>query len=211
MLCFSIARKTVEKSLDTPVRPVCLAALLFSDAKEEANPMDSQKSGKPRARARVDGWRKTIDRLRREYAADRRRLGTLKRNTDLASAEYRRLKTLYEKDDVGTRSGVEQAVQALNAAADAADRLARAVDAIDNANARRGAMTIAERLKHEGKTEIIQKQISKRFGAMSPFLESHLQNSEADLLDRFGESMFDFNSLKDAENWWKTRGKAGNA
>ena len=80
------------------------------------------------ARARVDGWRKTIDRLRQEYAADRRRLETLKRNTDLAAAEHRRLKTLYEKDDVGTRSGVEQAEQGLNAAADAADQLARAVD-----------------------------------------------------------------------------------
>lgn len=106
---------------------------------------------------------------------------------------------------------------------DAKDSIDRAVDVIDNANARRNAMTIAERLKQEGRQEgrregrqegraaIIQRQINKRFGPMSPFLESSLQNSEADLLDRFGESLFDFKNLKDAENWWKTHGKEGNA
>ncbi len=80
------------------------------------------------ARALAAGREKTIARLQQEYAADRERLKTLKRNRDLAAAEYRRLKTLFEKDDVGTRSGVEKAEQALNAAEDAVDQLARAVD-----------------------------------------------------------------------------------
>lgn len=78
-------------------------------------------------RALVAQRQETIARLRQEYAADRRRLKTLKRTRELAAAEHRRLKTLYEQDDVGTRSGVEKAEQGVNAAADAADLLARSV------------------------------------------------------------------------------------
>lgn len=79
------------------------------------------------ARARAAQQQQTIHRLRQEYAADRRRLKTLKRTRELAAAEHRRLKTLYEEDDVGTRSGVEKAEQAVNAAADAVDLLSRSL------------------------------------------------------------------------------------
>ena len=88
-------------------------------------------------------------------------------------------------------------------------------------------MTIAERIKQEGRTEgklegklegrmegrmvLIHKLLNKRFGKISPTLEEKLQNSKLDILDKFGESLFDFNDLKDAENWWEAQGKEGNA
>ena len=80
-------------------------------------------------------------------------------------------------------------------------------------------MTIAERLKQEGRIEgklegrmvLIQKLLNKRFGKISPALEKQLRNSKIDNLDKFGESLFDFKDLKDAENWWEAQGKEGNA
>jgi heme oxygenase len=63
----------------------------------------------------------------------------------------------------------------------------------------------------KGKMTLIQKQLSKRFGRLSPELEKRLQNSNSEMLDRFGLSILDFKDLKDAENWWETHGKEGNA
>jgi hypothetical protein len=31
------------------------------------------------------------------------------------------------------------------------------------------------------------------------------------MLDRFRESILDFKDVKEAENWWETHGKEGNA
>lgn len=80
------------------------------------------------AESAVSQARARIKRLRKQLDIDRARLKTLKRNTNLAQAEFQRLKTLFEKEKVGTRSGVEQAEQAANLAADQYDQLASAVD-----------------------------------------------------------------------------------
>ncbi len=77
-------------------------------------------------------------------------------------------------------------------------------------------MTIAERLRQEGKlegigigrSELILKQLKKRFGSLSPAIERKLNESGVDVLDRFGESIFDFESLEDAQRWWEDFEKA---
>jgi hypothetical protein len=53
--------------------------------------------------------------------------------------------------------------------------------------------------------------LNKRFVKISPTLEKKLQNSKLDILDKFGESLFDFKDLNEAENWWEAHGKEGNA
>ncbi len=92
-------------------------------------------------------------------------------------------------------------------------------------------MTIAEKLRQEGeikgrqegrlegrlegigigRSELILKQLKKRFAYLSPALERKLNESGVDVLDRFGESIFDFESLEDAEKWWEDFEKGGNA
>ena len=80
------------------------------------------------ARAKAAQWENTITRIEKEFALDKARLQTLKRNRNLAEGEYQRLKTLYERDSVGTRSGVDKAEQAYNQAADTVDQLARQLE-----------------------------------------------------------------------------------
>ena len=98
----------------------------------------------------------------------------------------------------------------------------RGMDRINDENAGRIAMTVAEQIRQRGKTEglgegriktggIMLKQIKKRFGSISPLLEQKLMQSDFDMLDRFGESIFDFRNLNDAEKWWDDCGKKGNA
>jgi len=67
----------------------------------------------------------TTERLERQYKTDQDRLATFERSRDLARAEHERLKELFEKDEVGTRSAVEQAERAYNTAADQADQMAQ--------------------------------------------------------------------------------------
>jgi heme oxygenase len=59
--------------------------------------------------------------------------------------------------------------------------------------------------------ELILKQLKKRFGYLSPTIERKLNESGVDVLDRFGESIFDFKNLEDAEKWWEDFEKGGNA
>jgi hypothetical protein len=99
----------------------------------------------------------------------------------------------------------------------------RGLNALGDENARRVAMTIAERLRQEGEikgrqegfqngqSQIILKQLKKRFGYLSPTIERKLNESGVDVLDRFGESIFDFKNLEDAEKWWEDFEKGGNA
>jgi len=63
-------------------------------------------------------WENTVKRLEKQSAIDQQRLKTLERNQDLAELEFKRLRSLYRKDKVGTRSGMEKAEQAFNAAVD---------------------------------------------------------------------------------------------
>lgn len=65
----------------------------------------------------------TVNRIKTQWANDRERLKTLERSRDLAEAEFRRLKQLFEDDEVGTRSGVEGAERQYNAAHDAVDQM----------------------------------------------------------------------------------------
>ncbi len=79
------------------------------------------------ASASVQQWRNTILRLRKQAAIDRERLKTLRRSQGLAEDEFMRLKNLFEQDRVGTRSGVDAAERAANAARDQADQMDQAV------------------------------------------------------------------------------------
>ena len=69
----------------------------------------------------------TIARLEKQQSIDTDRLATIERNRDLAEAEFKRVRRLFKRDKVGTRSGVERAEQAYNAAVDQADQLGQAV------------------------------------------------------------------------------------
>ena len=55
----------------------------------------------------------------------------------------------------------------------------------------------------EGKAAILMKQINKRFGRIPPALEHKLRASKTEVVDQFGESLFDFQSLEDVEKWWE--------
>ena len=104
---------------------------------------------------------------------------------------------------------------AYNAREEERESIDRGVDALNDENARRFAMTIAERLRQEGRQEekiyMIQKLINKRFGKIPASLQNRLQNSDGEALDRFLDDILDFEDLKSAERWWDARDKTGNA
>ncbi len=79
------------------------------------------------ARATVRQWENGIARLKKQVAIDRERLKTIERNRDLAMAEFERVRELFEKDSVGTRSGVDAAERAANNAADLARQIEQSV------------------------------------------------------------------------------------
>lgn len=55
---------------------------------------------------------------RSEYESNKTRLAILKRDKELTAKELKRVRTLFEKNKVGTRAGVEKAEQAANNSAD---------------------------------------------------------------------------------------------
>ena len=67
----------------------------------------------------------SVLRLEKQFALDRERQKTIRRNQDLAQLEFKRIQQLYEVNNVGTRSGVDKAEQIYNAAVDQADQMAR--------------------------------------------------------------------------------------
>ncbi len=79
------------------------------------------------AKASVSQWDSTISRLKSQQAVDTGRLKTIERNRDLAKAEYKRIRSLFENDSIGTRSGVERAEQSLNNSIDIADQMNQTV------------------------------------------------------------------------------------
>jgi len=96
-------------------------ALLFQiDPRNYRNALDQ-------AEAAVAQASSQIDRLRQQFAQDEERLKTLERSRDLARDQFLRVKELYETEDVGTRSAVEQAEVNYNQARDATDQLRQAV------------------------------------------------------------------------------------
>ncbi|MBL7645157.1 MAG: HlyD family efflux transporter periplasmic adaptor subunit [Candidatus Hydrogenedentes bacterium] len=84
-------------------------------------------AARDRAAAQVRQFEKTVERLTRQMEIDTERLSTIERNEALMKAEHERVKALYEQDDVGTRSAVDQSEMAFNQAADARDQLGQAV------------------------------------------------------------------------------------
>ncbi len=84
-------------------------------------------AGVANARATVKQLENTVLRLEKQYEIDRKRLKTIERNRDLAASEYQRLKTLLEQDAIGTRSGVDAAERAANAATDQLDLMNQAI------------------------------------------------------------------------------------
>jgi RND family efflux transporter MFP subunit len=84
-------------------------------------------AAKSSAQATVRQWENGIARLKKLYTIDRDRLKTIERNQELAYDEYERVRELFDKDSVGTRSGVDAAERAANNAADLARQLEEAV------------------------------------------------------------------------------------
>ncbi len=79
------------------------------------------------SKAEVAQWTSSLQRLRKQYAIDKDRLKTIERNRDLAKAEFERINDLFLNHSVGTRSGVDRAEQAYNAALDQSDQMAQSV------------------------------------------------------------------------------------
>ena len=94
-------------------------ALLFA-----VDPVNYQ-SALDQALAVVAQREKTVARLREEFRQEGLRLATLKRNRDLAQAEFVRVSDLFKKNRVGTRSGVDKVEQTYNAARDLVDQMNR--------------------------------------------------------------------------------------
>jgi RND family efflux transporter MFP subunit len=69
-----------------------------------------------------------VERLQEQESLDRDRLTTVARSLELARNEFDRIRTLFETDEVGTRSGVEQAEVRLNQSQDAHDQLRQMVE-----------------------------------------------------------------------------------
>ena len=80
------------------------------------------------ARAKVEQWKNTILRLKKQYSIDQARVKTLLRNQELGQEEFKRLQRLFEKDRVGTRSSMESAERAFNSATDLFDQLNQTVE-----------------------------------------------------------------------------------
>lgn len=79
------------------------------------------------ANASLEQLKNSVLRLKKQLAIDGERQKTIERNQDLAELEFKRIQQLYEVNNVGTRSGVDRAEQAYNAAVDQADLMARAL------------------------------------------------------------------------------------
>jgi membrane fusion protein, multidrug efflux system len=80
------------------------------------------------ARATADQFRTAIRRLEVQLESDRSRLTTAERTRDLTLGEYERVRDLFEQDEVGTRSGVEQAERVHNQNKDAVDQLMKQLE-----------------------------------------------------------------------------------
>jgi len=91
----------------------------------------------------------------------------------------------------------------------------RGLHALGNDKARRMAMTIAERFRQEGEQrgerKALIKMMKRRFESVPPSMEDRIWRSDMALLDKFGDSIFVFKSLEDAERWWGDHGNEGNA
>ena len=127
------ARDTVDIAPEVPGRVTLVHPRLevgeLIDAGEvlfEIDPRDYE-ARLQEANATVDQLTNALERLRQQYAIDQERLKTYVRTSEVSQNEYLRVKSLYENDQVGTQSNVDQSEMAYNNAKDAADRLRQAV------------------------------------------------------------------------------------
>ena len=79
------------------------------------------------AKASLEQLKNAVLMLEKQTAIDLERQKTIQRNRDLAQLEFKRIQQLYDVNNVGTRSGVDRAEQAYNAAVDQADQMDRAL------------------------------------------------------------------------------------
>jgi multidrug efflux pump subunit AcrA (membrane-fusion protein) len=84
-------------------------------------------AGVAQGMAEVDQLAGVVARLEKQARIDTQRLRTLERNRELAGHEFQRVRNLFDEHQVGTRSSVDRAEQAYNAAVDQADQMAQAV------------------------------------------------------------------------------------
>lgn len=70
----------------------------------------------------------SLKRMKRQYEIDKERLKTIQRTCELSRQQYERVKKLFEEDKVGTQSGVDQAEQAWNNAADQQEQMEKTVE-----------------------------------------------------------------------------------
>ncbi|MDM8516855.1 hypothetical protein QUF76_11700 [Desulfobacterales bacterium HSG16] len=80
-----------------------------------------------KAEIQVKLQKNQIEQLKVSHEKDQGRLSTVRQNTKLANAEYLSLKTLYEKERVGTLSAVEKAEQGYNSLLDAEKNLVKSI------------------------------------------------------------------------------------
>lgn len=91
----------------------------------------------------------------------------------------------------------------------------RALEALDNQNARRMAMTIAERLRQEGKAigcyTLLLSLLEERFMEIPDQFKAKLKGADIDTLNRFGRHLFRWNTLAEAEQWWEEKAPKNDA
>ncbi len=80
------------------------------------------------AQAQVERMKTSLVLLGKQYTVDKDRLNTVARTRELAETEYTRIRTLLEKDEVGSQSIVDRAEMEFNRADDAFDQLRQLVD-----------------------------------------------------------------------------------
>ncbi len=85
------------------------------------------KAALAQSRAEVEQMLSILSRLEKQSAIDTQRLKTLARSRDLAKAEFDRVRNVFDKHSVGSRSSVDLAEQAYNTAEDQTDQMALAV------------------------------------------------------------------------------------
>lgn len=85
------------------------------------------RNGVDKARASVAQMESGLKALRQQFASDQERATSLRRSRDLAHDQFKRVSELFEKDQVGTKSGVEQAEMSFNMAQDGVTQIEMAL------------------------------------------------------------------------------------
>lgn len=172
-------------------------------------------SARDRAAAQVRQFEKTVERLTRQMEIDTERLNTIERNEALMKAEHERVKALYEQDDVGTRSAVDQSEMAYNQAADVRDQLGQAVtlypvqieEAQSALQAARAQLVMAE-------TNLSRTEVRSEFAARVKSVNLEIGqyvNPGMQILTLADDSVLEISvslDSRDARNWLQFEGDA---